>query len=361
MTEERRVCLSCGYANRSDSRFCAGCGMSFAPLCSSCGTENQPGARFCDTCGTTLDRTGSSPDGGARAGAAPPSSVAARSPAPVLVQPAEPLSTPAPPEERRLVTALFCDLVGFTPLAEQLDPEEVRDIQVAYFSAMSQQIERYGGEVEKYAGDAVLAVFGVPIAHEDDPERAVLCALEMQGAIEPIAVAARARWQIEPRIRVGVNTGEVVSGTWDASGRQDVAVTGDAVNTAARLQATAEPGEILVGADTMRLTRHRIEYGERRTVIVKGKSETIPIWLALGIREEYGQRWEGYETPLIGRDREMRLLLDAWARVQNGDGQLIALTGDAGVGKSRLIAEFLALITTSSTVRVLRGRSLSYG
>ena len=212
------------------------------------------------------------------------------------------------------MTALFCDLVGFTPLSEQLDPEEVRDIQAGYFAAMSQQIERYGGIVEKYAGDAVLALFGAPIAHEDDAERAVLCALGMQGAIELVAMTARTRWQVEPTIRVGVNTGEVVSGTWSASGRQDVAVTGDAVNTAARLQAAAEPGEVLVGTETMRLTRRRIRYGEKRDMILKGKIGSVAVYPALGLRERFGERWETSEeaSPLIGRDREMVMLLDAW-------------------------------------------------
>jgi class 3 adenylate cyclase len=166
--------------------------------------------------------------------------------------------------------------VGFTPLSEQLDPEEVRDLQAEYFSAMSQQIERYGGTVEKYAGDAVMALFGAPVAHEDDAERAVLCALGMQAAIEPVAEQARRRWSVEPAIRVGVNTGEVVSGTWNASGKQDVAVTGDAVNTAARMQAAAEPGEVLVATETMRLTRRRIRYGERRDLVLKGKIGTSP-------------------------------------------------------------------------------------
>jgi adenylate cyclase len=252
-------------------------------------------------------------------------------------------------------------LVGFTPIAEQLDPEEVRDIQTDYFGRMAEQIERYGGTVEKYAGDAVLALFGAPTAHEDDAERAVLCALGMRTAIEPVAAESRTRWQVDPSIRVGVNTGEVVSGTWSASGRQDVAVTGDALNTAARLQSTAEPGEVLAGAETMRLTRRRIQYGERRDVVLKGKLGTIPVWPAVGIREEFGERWESHETPLVGRDREMVQLLDSWVRAQAGEGQIITIVGDAGVGKSRLVAEFLGKVAASSTARVVRARSLSYG
>jgi adenylate cyclase len=161
------------------------------------------------------------------------------------------------------VTSPFCDLVGFTPLSEQLDPEDVRAMQGAYFEAMRTQIDRYGGTVEKYAGDAVLALFGVPAAHEDDAERAVLCALGMQGAMRLVAANAPDTWQTEPSLRVGANTGEVVGGIRAASGRRDMAVTGDAVNTAARIQAMAEPGEVLVGTGTIRLTRRRISYGEK--------------------------------------------------------------------------------------------------
>ncbi|HZT97512.1 MAG TPA: adenylate/guanylate cyclase domain-containing protein, partial [Chloroflexota bacterium] len=262
-------------------------------------------------------------------------------------------------EERRLVTALFCDLVGFTPLAERLDPEEVRDVQREYFEAMSAQVERYGGAVEKYAGDAVLALFGARVVHEDDAERAVLCALGMQEAIRRVAETVRLRWQTEPGIRIGVNTGEVVSGNWTAG--QEVAVSGDAVNIAARLQSIADAGEILVGPEVRQLTRRRISYGSRREVTLKGRSLPFPVWPAQSVREEFGERWEGYETPLVGRDREMVQLLDAWVRAQGGEGQLVTIVGDAGVGKSRLIADFLGKVAASSAVRIVRARSLSYG
>lgn len=261
------------------------------------------------------------------------------------------------------MTALFCDLVGFTPLTERLDPEEVRDIQAEYFSAMSEQIERYGGIVEKYAGDAVLALFGAVQVHEDDAERAVLCALEMQGAIAPLAARARARWQMDPAIRVGVNTGEVVSGTWNASGPQDVAVTGDAVNVAARMQAAAETGEVLVGEATMRLTRRRIVYGPGRALSLKGKAALVPGYPAEGIRAQLGERWEEYErsTPLVGRERELQVLVDAWQRAQAGEGGIVSLMGEPGVGKSRLVAEVVTKLSDSAAIRVLRARCLSYG
>jgi adenylate cyclase len=340
------TCGNCGFSNGVGSRFCNECGTPLPLLCPSCGATNGAGSKFCNGCGTKL--TGE-----------PSPSLST----PVTPTPVERRTPEGPAEERRLVTALFCDLVGFTPLSERLDPEEVRDIQREYFTAMRSQIDRYGGTVQKYAGDAVLAFFGAPVAQEDDAERAVLCALRMQGAIVSVAERVRSRWDIHPAIRVGVNTGEVVSGVWEIAGRIDVDVTGDAINTAARFQSAAEPGEVLVGAETMHLTHRRIQYGEERLLTLKGKSEPVPAYTVLGVREQFGERWEEGEraTPLVGRDRELVGLLDAWQRAQGGEGGMISLVGDAGVGKSRLAAEFLSKVSASTTPRILRGRCLSYG
>ena len=357
------ACAVCGHLNPITNRYCGGCGALLPLTCSSCGTANPTENRFCGACGSALNT--SAPASALAAPAAEtPRPLATATPSSVAAPPrSSPEGAGQPQEERRLVTVLFCDLVGFTPVAEQLDPEEVRDLQALFFDGMTAQIERYGGTVEKYAGDAVLALFGAPVAHEDDAERAVLCALGMQKAIEPVAEQGRERWQVEPAIRVGVNTGEVVSGTWSASGRTDIAVTGDAVNTAARIQAAAEPGEVLVGTETMRLTRRRIRYGERRDVPLKGKAGTVSVYPALRVRERFGERWETSEqaSPLIGRDREMVQLLDAWVRSQGGEGQLVTLIGDAGVGKSRLIAELIDKVAGGSAIRVVRARCLSYG
>jgi adenylate cyclase len=352
MEAQNQPCPSCGYANRPGKRFCGGCGSPLASKCTCCGTENPAGARFCDECGVPLSKPAS-----AAIPAVPPQTAtpaAAVSPAPAPA---------ASSEERRLVTSLFCDLVGFTPLSEQLDPEEVREIQADYFGLMSAQIERYGGMVQKYAGDAVLAFFGAPVAHEDDAERAVLCAIGMQSAIEPLATRTRARWNVEPAIRIGVNTGEVVSGVWEVSGRLDVDITGDAVNTAARFQSSAQPGEIVVGAETMRLTRRRVHYGEQRDLVLKGKTSTVPGFPVIGVREHFGERWETSQeaTPLVGRDEELRTLMGAWTRAWDGVGQLVTIVADAGVGKSRLISELLELVTPTADLRVLRARCLSYG
>ena len=287
-----------------------------------------------------------------------------------------PEMTVAPmPEERRLVTALFCDLVGFTSCWEPLDPEDVRDIQATYFSAMKRHVGRYGGTVEKYAGDVVLAVFGIPVAHEDDPERAILCALGMQDAMAGVVeechqrLGARLNEPVSIRgypVRVGVNTGEVVSGHPGGSGGDDVDVSGDAVNTAARLQTSAEPGEILVGPETMHLTRSRILYGAPRELNLTGQSSAAQAFPALGLNQSIQKLWQVVHealppTPFIGRKREMSVLTDLWERARAGEGQLASIVGEPGVGKSRLIAEFVSGTADDREVRLIQGRCLSYG
>ena len=260
--------------------------------------------------------------------------------------------------ERRMVTILFCDLVGFTPLSERLDPEDVRDIQTMYFGRMSKEIKRFGGIIEKYAGDAVLALFGVPVTHEDDAERAVRCGLSMQTAIQEVAAEVHNRWGVELALRVGVNTGEVVSGIWDTGGRKDYAVTGDAVNTAARLQAVAEPGEVLVGEQTMWLARRRIRFGERREVMLKGKTGAVPVYAAVGARENSAEQGErGPRTPLVDRNDELALLSSIWAKVvQEVHPHLVTVLGEPGIGKSRLVAVFEGSLVNEA--RILHGRCL---
>jgi adenylate cyclase len=265
-------------------------------------------------------------------------------------------------EERRLVTALFCDLVGFTPLSESLDAEQVRLLQTSYFERMSAIIARYGGTVEKFAGDAVLAVFGVPIAHGDDAERAILCALDMQEAIGSLASEARQRWEADLALRVGVNTGEGISGVMDAGGRQDFSVTGDVVNTASRLQSAAEPGSVMAGEETMRLVRRTVRFGDRRELTLKGKSQSVAAYQVLGVRGDVADLSVARRlTPLVGRDHELGIIMHAWERARGGEGALVSLVADAGVGKSRLLAEAIARVAQAERVSQVWGRCLSYG
>lgn len=258
-------------------------------------------------------------------------------------------------EERRLVTALFCDLVGFTPLSERLDAEQVRGIQTRYFEAMSAEIARFGGRVEKFAGDAVLALFGVPVAHGDDAERAVLCAIAMHDVLEALAVDVARHHGVDLALRIGINTGEAVSGLRDAGGRSDYAVTGDVVNTAARFQTAAEPATTMAGEETMRLARKRIRFGERRVLSLKGKARPVAAYQVLGARDTAGAVDE--RSALAGRSPELGLLLGAWDRARRGEGQLVTLVADAGLGKSRLMEE----VVLRAGAPVVRGRALSYG
>ena len=276
------------------------------------------------------------------------------------------LGLPAPlVEDRRLVTALFCDLVGFTRLSEPLDPEDVRDIQGACFSAMKSQVERYGGAVEMFAGDAAWAVFGVPVAHEDDPERAVLCALGMPEALAGVLDEFHQRLggclDEPPSMRIGINTGEVVSGPQSGSGKAGMGVSGDAVDSAARIQTSAEPGEILVGQETMQLTRSRIRYGDPRKMNLRGRTDPALVFRALGLNQSTEGFWQAVHeilppAPFVGRAREMEGLSELWNRARDGDGQLVSIVGEPGVGKSRLIAEVVSRVAGGEDVRLVQGR-----
>jgi class 3 adenylate cyclase/tetratricopeptide (TPR) repeat protein len=252
-------------------------------------------------------------------------------------------------EQRKVVTILFADVVGSTALAEQSDPEVVRATMARYFQRIAEVADAYGGTVEKFAGDAAMVVFGVPAVHDDDAERAVRAALEIRDRAAELAV------------RVGVNTGEAVT-----AAREDrqFMVSGDAVNVAARLQQGAEPGEVVVGPLTEQLTRKVIEYEVHDSVSAKGKSTPLVAFRAVRARSlvpEQARGVPGLHASLVGRDRELRLMLDTYARTaQDRRSYLFTLVGAAGVGKSRLVAEVLSGLA-SSGARVLRGRCLPYG
>ena len=273
-------------------------------VCAACGHELPDGAKFCLECGAP-------------------------------VAPAA-----APREQRKTVTVLFCDVAGSTELGESTDPEALRALLARYFERMRELVERHGGTVEKFVGDAVMAVFGVPVVHEDDALRACRAAVEMRDALPELGI----------RGRIGVNTGEVVTGT------EERLATGDAVNVAARLEQAAEPGEVLIGAETVRLVRDAVELGEERRLELKGKSEPVPAFPLLAAVGEASRR---SDIPIVGRNRERRALDDAWERVRSERGShLFTILGAAGVGKSRLTAEFVASL---ADVPVVRGRCLSYG
>jgi class 3 adenylate cyclase len=271
------------------------------PTCAVCGYEAGGAFRFCPECGTAAGASGS--------------------------------------ERRKVVTVLFCDVVGSTALGESTDPEALRALLARYFERMKQIVERHEGTVEKFIGDAVMAVFGVPLAHEDDTLRACRAAVEMRDAFPDLGVEGR----------IGVTTGEVVTGT------EERLVTGDAVNVAARLQQAAQPGEVLIGEPALALVRGAVEVETVEPLTLKGKAEPVP---AFRLVSAGGAAERRDQARFVGREQELSLIRAAWERARSeGRCELTTIVGEAGVGKSRLVAEALALIGG----RAVQGRCLPYG
>ena len=293
--------------------------MEVTDACERCGHESPAGQRFCGWCGAALSA------GAASAG------------------------------ERRWVTVVFADLSGFTPASERMDPEDVRDMVDPGLTRCTAIVEEHGGWVNRILGDAVLAVFGAPVAHEDDAERAVRASLEMQRC-----AAEHAHEFGGLRLRVGVNTGEVMFAPVGPDAARDLTVMGDVANTAARLQTAADPGQVLVGEETWRATRDLVEYEPVAPRTLKGKAEPVAAWVARRPLASPGARLLS-AGPMIGRDAELELLETLWRRIVDGaEPHLVTVLGVPGIGKSKLVREFARTVETSGG-RVLRGASLPYG
>jgi class 3 adenylate cyclase len=270
---------------------------------------------------------------------------------------------PSPPalEERKIVTVLFCDLVGFTAASEQQDPEDVRARIRPYHARLREEIERYGGTVEKFVGDAVMAAFGAPVAHEDDAERAVRAGLRI---LEAIAELNEADPDLHLQVRVGVNTGEAVVAVGAHPEEGEGLITGDVVNTAARIESAAPVSGVAVSEQTYRATGRVFEYEPLQRVAVKGKAEALSLWRPLAARARFGRDvTRQYKTPFVGRELEKPLLIGTFERaMQQPSVQQVTIIGEPGVGKSRLIAELFAYIDAKpEIIRWRQGRCLPYG
>jgi class 3 adenylate cyclase/tetratricopeptide (TPR) repeat protein len=287
--------------------------------CPNCGQDNPAGARFCFSCG-------------------------------------KPFEEPAAREERKVVTVLFADLVGFTSRAEQMDPEDVRALLAPYHQRLRSELERFGGTVEKFIGDAVVALFGAPVAHEDDPERAVRAALAIRDWVR--------EEEEDLQLRIAVNTGDALIALGARPEAGEGMASGDVVNTTARLQSAAPVNGVLVGEATWRATRDRIEYADHEPVSAKGKSEPVKVWEAVQARSRFGMDLEQRVlTPLVGRERELAVLFDAFDRaLDQREPQLVTLVGVPGIGKSRLVAElFQRIEQMPELVWWRQGRAFPYG
>jgi class 3 adenylate cyclase/predicted ATPase len=344
------------------------CGTQLVARCPSCGVESPPGAKFCIECGASLSGAGA--DSAATAAPSPPRAAQ---------PPPEPSvggglfggqipsdaggwgpGSQSLPEERRKATVLFADLSGYTAVAERLDPEAVKSFVDRALRRLGQEVVRYGGTVDKYIGDNVMAVFGAPVAHEDDPERAVRAGLAMQAAMEEINKDIEAATGSIFSLRVGINSGEVLAGQVG----DGYTVIGDVVNVASRLQSAGRPGRVTVGQTTHRLTRGPIEYEELEPLTLKGKSEPVPAWEAVRLLVS-GTAARGTRTaaPLIGRGDESSLLASLFDRVvREGRPHLVTVIGQAGVGKTRLLREFATQLAEREQQAAFRvGHCPAYG
>jgi len=330
------ICPNCSTLNEAGRKFCLECGTRLNAGCPNCGAQNPPSAKFCGECGTNLV-----------AGSGTGSVVNANSSAEV---------SSVPTSERRLVSVLFADLVGFTTMSQDEDPEDTREFLTHYFDLARTIVDRYGGTIEKFIGDAVMAVWGTPTTHEDDAERAVRAALELVDGVPGISDTRHTQ------ARAGVLTGHAAV-TIGASGQGMVA--GDLVNTASRLQSVAPPGAVLVGESTFHAAEGAIRFEEAGEQLLKGKSAPVPAWRAaavIGLRGGTGRN-EAFEPPFTGRDDELRLLKDMFhATEREHKARLVTVIGQGGIGKSRLAWEFEKYIDgVVGSVYWHHGRSPAYG
>ncbi len=385
-------CQNCQFSNPTGAKFCSNCGTPLKSACSNCGSDLTPNAKFCSNCGTAAQVAAPTQ----AAAAAPPAAPAVPPPPPAPAATESAQTSPAPTSsdlgkyvpaallakleaardgdggpavslgERRIVTMVFCDIQGSTAAAEVLDPEEWHEIVNGAFEHMIAPVYKYEGTIARLMGDGILAFFGAPIAHEDDPQRAILASLEILEGIQSYRTKIKKEWDMEVNVRVGINTGLVVVGGVGSDLRMEYTALGDAINLAARMEQTADPGSIQISADTYRLVAPIFEVEDLGGITVKGKREPVQTYKVLGIKSAPGQirGIEGLDAPLIGRDAEMHTLRGIVIELRSGHGQVISVMGEAGLGKSRLVAELRESPTPVAGKKAdlvwLEGKSLSY-
>jgi class 3 adenylate cyclase/tetratricopeptide (TPR) repeat protein len=306
-------CTKCNFENRPGVKFCEECGAPLGTLCPNCGAQMPPMAKFCGECGQA-------------AAAVDPQ----RRPSAIIGQ-------------RKLVTVLFSDLTGFTTLTERLDSEEVKDIMDGIFGRIAQVVAKYEGFIEKFIGDAVMAIFGAPKAHEDDAVRAIKAAMEIHELVEVTGSRLKHRTGQTLLMHSGIDSGVVVTGEMDLQ-KSGLRFAGDTINRAARLCSTAQPGEILVGTETHREAEAYFHFEKCDTAHVKGKSEPLMFHKVTSCKVPASktQRMGSFRAPLVGRSLELAQLAEAKERLEGGNGTIVSICGEAGTGKSRLIEEFKA-------------------
>ncbi len=375
------ICPDCKTTNVEDANFCINCNHRISVVCSRCSRRLVSYAKFCDRCGLSMEAPYQVPPGEENRQAAQltkstvdPSLIPQAAPEPQVETPPipikptqdqalQPARVPSPLEqfvpkelmkklenaransemvgERRVVTMMFCDVKGSTHAAEQLDPEEWSEIINGAFSHMIKPVFKYEGTVARLMGDGILAFFGAPLAHEDDPQRAILAGLDILSGITPYRETILREWGIEFDVRIGINTGLVVVGAVGSDLRMEYTALGDAINLAARMEQTAKPGTIQIAHDTYKLVKPLFDFEELGGITIKGKDEPVNAYRVLGRKATTSRvrGIEGLHAEMVGRDREMEVLREKVDDLKQGVGRIIMVLGEAGLGKSRLISE----------------------
>lgn len=348
-------CSHCANDNPGDASFCENCGNPLNRACPSCGKDVSPSAKFCKHCGMNLATLSALP-----AFTAETNLSALQKSAPLALQEKMRQASANIEGERKQVTILFTDIVNSTLYAERFDPEDWREIVSGAHQIVSEAVYHYEGTIAQLLGDGVLAFFGAPITHEDDPLRAIQTGLDIQSKIS--AYAQRLARQVPDfQVRIGINTGTVVVGNIGHDMHMEYLAIGDVVNLAARLQSAAKPGKILISDQMLRSVQHAVDVRDLGEVNLKGKAETVHIYQVEGIRfvPGRGRGMRDVESPFVGKQAELKTLRQVSAAVQAGLGRMVVLTGEPGIGKSRLLAEWRRM--TSSELRWVECATLSYG
>jgi class 3 adenylate cyclase len=314
-------CPRCHSENPAATKFCGQCATPLGALCPSCGAANPQGNKFCGQCAAPLDV------------------------ASATIGPDRKTSD----AERRQLTVLFCDLVDSTVLSSQLDPEEFRDVVRVYQEACGKVIARFDGYIAQYLGDGLLVYFGYPLAHEDDAERAVRAGLGILDAIGQLSGRLGRERRVQVSVRVGIHTGLVVVGQVGEGMRQEQLALGETPNVAARLQAVAPPNALVISAATLQLLRGFFACQPLGTPPLKGLAQPVQVYKVLyesTARSRFDAVTGAELTPLVGREPEMTVLLERWQQVKDGNGHVVLLSGEAGIGKSRLVRELIEHVAT---------------
>ena len=347
----RMKCPKCQFENPAGAKFCNECGGRLDVACRACGKTNPSGSKFCNDCGHSLTEAKS-------IDYTRPHSYIPRFLADKILT-----ARGAIEGERKLVTVFFADVANYTSISEKLDPEEVHQIMDGCFKLLMDEIHRYEGTIDKFTGDGVMALFGAPVSHEDHAQRACYAALAIQRAMQGYGNRVQQEYGVEFKMRVGLDSGQVIVGSVGNDLKMDYTAIGDPVNLASRMESMTEPGSILVSGDTQRTARDYFRFKALGSVSVKGKEEAVEAHVLLeptGIETRIGASVARGLTKFVGRQREIGALKETFEKARSGSGQVVGVVGEAGVGKSRLLIEFREELPSGDHT-YLEGRCLHYG